>query len=321
MEITSILTKREIDPRPFFHLVYEWEDVFVEKMGVSLINETAVRAFMNRVVRKLRIRPVLFSDKKIMVFEITSKRYADFKSRKDILPVIIDFYIAPADLYKFNNAYKKNQLVLVSSKEAVDFLKANNSPLNFQHLPLSFPDIYKIPEEVKIEKKWDLVLVGRQNPVLLGWLLEYEKKHPDFVYVYRESTGFNYYTNKGEFIGKIDGRSDYIALIRQSKTGLYSTPGMDGGEKMTKGFNQVTPRFLELIGSRYHVIARYPQNADTEFFQLDEFCESVESYPQFEEQMEKALRTEIPLKKYSEYMEKHYTSVRVEMLQQLLKNN
>lgn len=321
MEIKSIVTKRKFESWPSYHIVYEWEDNFIENMAISLKFEK--NNLIYKVLRKIKIKQMSYTNKKTLVFEISARLNSNLYNSKNVVPVIIDFHISLEELNAFNSTYKKNPLVLISNLEVVNFLKENKSPIHYQHFPLSLPDKYKILEDAKMEKKWDLVLVGRQNPVLMEWLLEFEKKHPDFVYVYREliDKKFNYYTNKGEFIGNIDDRSGYMSLIQQSKIGFYSTPGIDGGEKRTKGFNQVTPRFLELIACCCHVIARYPKNADTDYYELNKFCESVESYEQFEIQMENALTTQVPLDKYTKYMENHYTSERVKLLQEILRNN
>jgi hypothetical protein len=241
-------------------------------------------------------------------------------NRTDILPVIVDFFVAKDYLNEFYNAYSKNPFILISSLEVFDFLNRNNCPKQIYHFPLSLPDKYKITSTTRFEKEYDLVLMGRTNPVFDDYLQRYIEKHKDFMYVYRILEGpiFNYYTSKGDLIGNIDTRESYIDLMRKSKIGFYSTPGIDGGEGRTKGFNQVTPRFLELLSCGCHVIARYKKNPDTDFYQLDKFSLNIVSYDEFEKAVDKALSTKVDMKMYSEYLENHYTSKRVELFKTIL---
>lgn len=75
--------------------------------------------------------------------------------------------------------------------------------------------------------------------------------------------------------------------MRKGKMGLYSTPGIDGDESRTKGYHQVTPRFLELVATGCHIIARYSMNSDTEYYDLKSFSENIETYEQFEMAVQK----------------------------------
>ena len=164
--------------------------------------------------------------------------------------------------------------------------------------------------------------MGRQNPVLEGFLKQYIKEHPDLYYVYRELKDgkFNYYTNRGESLGDINTREKYMKLMRSARCGLYSTPGIDGGEKRTNGFSQVTPRFLELIACGCHVIARYKPNSDTDYYELERFSKPVDSYEQFERMLDEARSSEVDIQLYSSYLSKHYTSVRANQLREIIRN-
>lgn len=186
-------------------------------------------------------------------------------------------------------------MVLISSKEVYDFMKENKINLPIEHWALSISDIYRITPHTHFEKKYDLVMMGRQNPVLQSYYKKYSETHPDFTYVYRVieknndgSRDFFYYTSNGKNLGAVNTREQFIALMRQSRCGLYGTPGIDEDEKKgsTNGFHQVTPRFLEYIASGCHILARYKRNSDTDFYGLDEFCPSIESYEQFENRMD-----------------------------------
>ena len=165
-------------------------------------------------------------------------------------------------------------------------------------------------------------MVGRQNIVLQGYVEQYAKYHPKFKYVYRELKNgiFNYFSSDGECLGDINTREKYMALLRQSRAGLYSTPGIDGDEGRTNGFNQVTPRFLELIVSGCHILSRYPHNPDTDYYELSKISTNVTSYEQFDNYMNEALHSEVDMNFYSDYIKKHYTSSRCHDLLTYLSN-
>jgi hypothetical protein len=238
-------------------------------------------------------------------------------NKKNIIPCMIDFYCREKDeLQQFYKRYDKCPLVLISSKEAYDFLVSMKCPLNIKHLPLSISDKYRINDKTIFNKKYDVVMLGRQNVVLQGFLNKYSEQHHDVTYVYgkKEGRDFRYFDQSGLDLGCMSTREDYMNLMQQSRIGLYATPAMDGGRTDTNGFNQVTPRFLEYIVNGCHVIARYPKNPDTDFYELDKMSTRIETYEQFEKVMDKLRCEDVDVSCYSQYLKKHYTSNRVQML-------
>lgn len=107
--------------------------------------------------------------------------------------------------------------------------------------------------------------------------------------------------------------------MRQARCALYSTPGIDGGEARTNGYNQVTPRFLEEIACGCNVICRYKPNSDTEYYEMEKYWKNIETYEDFSIEFEKALFEEADMEFASKYLSKHYTSVRAYQLKELLK--
>lgn len=320
MDLKYIITSRDYNNWPSWDLVYEWEDAIRQYLEIDYIYNKRIR--YNRFVRRLSfLSSMLITNKNSLLFEMNSKRIGHGDNKNNIVPWIIDFFDRnQKDLHSFYEHYNNHCLVLISSKEAFEFLRSANCPLNINHLPLSIPDIYKIKSSSRFEKKYDLVMMGRQNPVLEGWAKEYSQKHPAFYYVYRilKDGKFNYFTSRGEHLGDINTRGGYISLMRQARVGLYSTPGIDGGETRTNGFNQVTPRFLELIACGCHVIARYTNNPDTDYFGLNKFCPNISSYKEFESRLDDVLDKDVDMHSYSEYLSRHYTSQRCEELKNIL---
>ena len=321
MEIKQIITKRRYESWPSFDLVYEWEDIFMEVLKAKPYLEK--RYYSNKYRKRIPfIKYLLTTPPNAFIYEMSPIIKYHIWNKKNILPCIIDFYLTQKDLNKFYQAYNKNPIVLLSSKEVFHFLKKNNCPLNIAHLPLSISDKYKIDNESFFYKEYDLVMVGRQNSILEKFTYKYAETHKDFTFVYRKQKGnqFLYYTSNNECLGDINTRDKYIQLMRKSRCALYSTPGIDGGEKRTKGFNQVTPRFLELIASGCHIIARYKENPDTDFYHLKDFSDSINTYKEFESRMDKARKEAVDMKKYTQYLSQHYTSERVKLLKNLIQN-
>ena len=54
---------------------------------------------------------------------------------------------------------------------------------------------------------------------------------------------------------------------------------------------------------------------------MNEICHNIESYEDFENTMEKYLITDIDIDLYNSYLERHYTSKRVEILKEIIKRN
>lgn len=319
----NILSKRQFESWPSYDLVYEWEDEISKILSVPIKDEHSY--LYNRILKRIPLLTrVLQTNKDCFIFEMSPVVKNRINNKKNIIPCIIDYYLADKYLSDFIFSYIKNKIVCISSKEVYGYLIDRNvdSHLNLFHLPLSISDKYEIKSDTTFEKKYDLVLMGRQNSVLESFLKRYVDEHRDFNYVYRKQIGksFMYYTSKGECIGDINTRQKYMNLMRQAKCGLYATPGIDGGEKRTNGFNQVTPRFLELLACGCHIIARYPKNSDTQFFQIERFSKSIETYEEFEIALNYARENEVDMCKYSEYLSKHYTSQRAKLLSNLLKN-
>lgn len=315
MEIQRILTVRKYEKWPSFDLVYEWEDIYNKLLKIDFFFDHKTK------LKKIPLINNFFIPREnTFIYEMGPQTRFHIWNRKNIFPCIIDFFLKKENLNNFYHEYRKNPIVLLSSKEVFEFLQSNNCPLNIAHLPLSISDKYKIDKNTFFKKVYDLVMVGRQNPVLESYTKRYADSHPDFVYVYRKLQGSNfmYFTSDGKMLGNINTRDQYMQLLQKSRCGLYSTPGIDGGEKRTNGFNQVTPRFLELIACGCHIIARYKENADTDFYKLSDFSHSVETYEEFENLMDNARKKDIDMNKYVDYLSNHYTSNRAQMLKNII---
>lgn len=306
---------------PSFDLVYEWENIFSKQLKVPFCYEWK---YAN--VRYFRRIPYLIHlglpRSGTFMFEMNPTLHFRRYNTSHVIPCIIDFFLPDKDLNLFQKAYRKNPLVLISSREVYEHLKECNLYLNIAHFPLSISDQYILDNSVLKEKKYDLVLMGRQNHILLKYLKKYVEKYPDLYYVYRvqKDNQFFYFTSRGEVLGDINTRAQYIDLMRKSKIGIYATPGIDVEEegRSLSHYHQVTPRFLEYIACGCHVLARYKKNADTDFFEMENFCRSLDSYEAFELALNNARNSIVNIGKYNTYLSKHRTSKRVQLLEELV---
>lgn len=335
MELKTIYTDRVFQRWPSWHIVFEWEDVFRENLKLPLTDtqeaviltkyvDKAAR-FLSRKICGNSYKLLSFADKyiyrqKALYFEVYPRGPFYFTGSKNTLPIIIDFW-KDKDLDQFYHTYENCSAILISSIEVYNYLVENRFPKKLYHFPLSLSDKYRLTSASKFTKVYDIVIPGRNNPVLWGYLLEYEKKFPEVEYLYQKQINgeFYYISNKSGVVGKFSGRDEYINLLRSAKVGLYSTPGIDGDEKRTGGFCPVTPRFFELLSAGCNVIARYPKNAETIFFELDKVCTLCTDYLHFENALTFALEEKhTDFEKIQAYLAKHYTSERITLLKQIL---
>lgn len=306
-------------------IIYEWEDVISKELKIPTL---AYPSFY-RVINRLKIHNSLIGPyKNTFRFVINGRDYDEPMNHKHIIPCIIDFFEKGEQLQEFYKKHSQNKIVLLSSPFDYQYLKDNNCPLNIGLFAYSLADKYAITNQ-KVEKKYDIVLTGRQDSLLYSFFKEYVKRHPEVTYVKRGKELDNdtkktqgYYLNGKEFIGTIETREEFMNLQAQGRATLYGTQGyiQDG---YTQGFFHMTPHFLEIIACGCHVIARYPsgkEGVDAQYYEFDKFSPSVETYEEFEAAMDHALKTDVDLDKYSSYMQKHYTSVRVKELEKLLNN-
>lgn len=321
MQINRIDSQRKYQTWPSFHLLYEWEDVLSGECDISIraVNKIQFRA--QKYLSKLGLENLLDrGDDVTLFFEMTASVEGALKYTARRIPIIVDYFLNDEDSAMFLRNLAKAEKVFVTSREAYEYLLGRGAdPAVVKHLPLSLPDKYRLGENVKIEKVYDLIPLGRLSPTFEKYLNRYKESHPGLKMLTRriEDGHFNLYDADGRLVGNADNRSSYIEMLRKARVMLYSTPGYDD-DKETNGFSQVTPRFLEALACGCNMIMRYPDNADVRYFELEKFAPSVESYEEFERQMDRALTAKPDMKLYMEYLKKHYTSHRAMELKKIL---
>lgn len=326
-KLAKIQSQRAYANYPSYKIVYEWEDIIAKELNIPIKKEWVFKFKFFRRFEKNGLTELYHSlipkrDLKLrFVMQARAKRQCILDC--NTIPVIIDFWLEEDDLEGFNTAYKHCPLILVTSAEIVEFLKNNNCPLPIEHWPLSYPDIYKMDVETLKDKIYDFCILGRPNPFFLRLLDEYCSSHPDFTYIHSEGTEQNrsYLDHNGNIIAIDYGRQSYLDMISKTKISCYTTPGLDEAKKITGRFNQVTPRLFEMLTNGCSVIGHYPNNADTRYYQLDNLIPNVNNYDEFERALDSLRSKPLDFYRIAAYMEKHYTSTRVEMLKRILKKH
>lgn len=345
MNISAILTSRAFEHNPSYQLIFEWEEDLGNDLGVPVLDAKPLhrKLLINRATKQVAAKLGRHALKGLnnaveyysawhrpglnLVYELYVATEPNFTTSSQAVPILVDFW-KHTDLPSFYRTYRDCPLVLVSSLEALNFLKKNNCPLPIEHLGLSLSDRYRLEPGVTYQKEYDILLAGRlnirTNQRLRDYLETYVQKYPATEYLYQQELDGEYYymSNKRGMIGKFQTREDYMRLLRASRVSFYSTPGLDGGEKRTGGFNPVTPRYLELLSAQCQLIGKYPKNEETEFYELPRVCPNVNSYEEFETTMLGYLSQKEPLfEVHREILDKHYTSCRAQQLQNILQQS
>lgn len=344
MGLAGILSTRSYLKAPLYHLIYEWEDDLATALRVPVLNALPPlrRVIINRLSRKvLRVagqktlaavsnmvetanlfRP---SNGYYLVYELGANVEPNFSTSPKAIPAFIDLW-QQNNWQAFEVLYRACPLVLISSLETLEYMKSTGCSLNLAHFPLSLSDRHRAAPGTVYEKEYDILLAGkldvRTSQILRDYLQTFSQKYPKVEYLYQQEIAgeFHYVSNLRGPIGKFQSRESYIGLLQASKISFYSTPGLDGGEKRTGGFNPVTPRYLELLNAQCLLLGRYPDNAETRFYEVDKVCPNITSYEQFEQTILQYLAMQTaPLDLYTEILQKHYTSQRAIQLQELLK--
>lgn len=338
MQVSNIISTRFFEDRPSYQIIYEWEDVLANQLSVPIINAKPLlrKVFINRYTKRGSdfLGPHVFSCinnlvetsanssylKKSLVFDLYVSTEPSFSTSPKAIPILIDFW-KQTDLTSFYQMYRYCPLVLISSLEVFNYLRDHKCPLNIAHFPLSLSDKYRLDSNVRYTKSYDVLFAGRSNPVLMKYIEIFVAKFPNVEYLHQKSINGKlcYISNKRGNIGNFETRDQYMNILKASRISFYSTPGIDGGEKRSGGFNPVTPRFLELLSAQCLLLGRYPKNEETDFYELDKVCPNIESYDEFETILLGYLnQRDSSFDLHREVLEKHYTSRRAQELLKLL---
>lgn len=326
MMIKRIVSSRVYETRPWFQIVYEWEDELSKVTGLPVISKPEISASL-RMKRLLRYLGYPFFRFGTSLEFIMDGCPIDRRNvRKNTIPWIIDYFLSDFETEQFLESLALVPMVLLSSREAYEKMMtlADSEQINkICHLGLSLPDKW-MPKSVEewSGKDYDLILVGRVSDGFSEYIDRYASENPKIRIAERRIEGghYNFYS-KAEpdvYVGNADTREAYMKLMHRSKAFIYTTPGIDG-DKKTNGYSQVTPRFLEALACGCNPVMRYADNADTRWYELSSFSPSIESYEDFSRELKIAINTPANFKKIRNYLSKHLTSKRGEELMEILR--
>ena len=335
MRIKGILSERKIYHYWSFQIVYQWEDIISQMCSWPVYYVTKFGMFFLRNINKVWLfKKVFFYFNRLIpvknyyLYHCMAFQKDDLKPDclKNVIPVIIDYWLPDQYLKDFYSYFSSSTLVLITSREVYEHLIKNRCPIRIEHLPVSIPDTNISIDNIYPPKEFDFLFPGRRDPILYGYMLEYEKKHPDVEYLYQELAGINginpYYVSnkKGRLSEDFFSREGYLSLLKKARITFYATPGMDESKK-ANGFNQVTPRFLEMLSCGCLVMGRYPKNPDTDFYEMEKYCPSIKNQQEFEETLELFFNekwAKQQISSYPAYLKKHSTSSSIQVLEDIL---
>ena len=333
----AILSKREIakkqpnSKRHCFDIIFAWEDILAEGLNVSIKCRGKVENIFDIISRQANEKYGfsfislfrlfdMFRGGNVLMFDASAKHQDGIYNDRKYIPCIVDFWDTDREYESFVYAYRNNRAVLVSNRDVYQWLLSKKCPFKIFHFPLSIPDSLISDEE--IEKDYDVIVAGRENPLLLEYLQRVEEEIPQIRILRRKYRDGHFYyydslnPNKELLADKYE---DYLMLLRRTRIALYSTPGMDGTRNNANGWNQVTPRFLEELSARCHVVARYPENNDTLWYGMNEICDCVKDYNDFKTKIEYGMHNEVDWNKYKSYLLRHTTSKRIDILKEIVR--
>jgi hypothetical protein len=330
INIVGIYTTRDTKQPYYWDVVYEWEDQLSASLNVPLISigkkydriykPSVFKKILNRInfyqtVDKFFFKPSGY----FLAFHIGPPGVYSFHSRKDVIPLIIDFW-KTEDLQRFESIFSLNRYVGISSREVYEFLMSKNLKLNLQHVPLSLPDrMFALRQKITTKRNFDIVQFGRQNRNLEGYMKALLAEFPEINYVYaqRVNNRLEMVSTINGKLGSFDSRSEFLDLLRNTKICLLSAPGLDDDKVRTGGFSPVTPRFLEGAACGCHLVGIFPDNPDFAYNTIDKICVNVKTYDSFRSTILKCLSS-VPQPDHTEYLKSHVTSRTAQTLKEIL---
>ncbi|MEJ7645118.1 MAG: hypothetical protein WKF87_11025 [Chryseolinea sp.] len=332
IKLAGIYTIRDTSQPYYWDIVFDWEDQISKTLAIPLISvgrrfdriykPDLSRKILNRLAIYKKLDEKFFTPSKYyLAFHIGPPGVYSFHCRKDVIPIIIDFW-KHENLKRLESILALNEIVFISSREVFEFLLQENTTLRLAHLGLSLPDKLLSPSK-DILKTYDLIQFGRQNEKMAEYVSRLLRDHPRIHYVYAENIEgkVNMISNHHGTLGEFLSRQSFLNLLMKTRISLLSAPGLDKDRVRTGGFSPVTPRFLESAACGCHLIGIYPQNSDFDYFDINSVCSQPSDYESFERLVLKLLSEKNP-PDHSSFLRRHVTSLRaVELLKKISSSN
>lgn len=287
----DILSVRKICDLISHDVVYEWEDYIHQHSDFRIRYCGRVERKIGKIVSsffRLKIRWFGLHPKIFICMNFEELERCTFL-RNDVLPVILDLQYV--DIAKMLYLCQNLPFFWVTSYETYKIIANEYNNDRVRYLPLFVSEDAIRNIDVNKERTIDLVQIGRRNPILHGYAMEYARDHRGCNYIYRDWMGDEYHyisTIKGD-IGPIVNRREFWEMLCASKISLVSTPKMDDSRDFGGDIDFFTPRFYESSAAGCGLIARYSDIEEAQIIGIDEICKSVDSYEAFETEVQKIL--------------------------------
>ena len=308
----KILSLRKYQQVFFNQIMYEWEDDISNHYRIKIKKPNPISYYTSVLLDKCDmfhiftrcIRQQNKNNYAFLMFPFAYRYFCPYS----IIPIFLDTFEKYYD--QIQTAIKDIDIAIFTNYEMYISQKAVFPEKNIFYLPLGMAQ--KWVSNNMPDKKIDVVQTGRYNPLLHEWMLRYCERNPSIEYVYRDSLeSQEYYSTQKGKIGYFSTREEYMALLRSAKVSLVSTPGVDDKSR-TGNYDFFTPRFYESACSFCQMIGRYPNNQEAKYLGIEDVCENVENYEEFESKLKKALDTELDKEKYINFTKKNMFLNRLE---------
>jgi len=314
--INKIITLRKSVSNASFQPIFEWEDIFKEKLKLQYLYINKPEYLFNKIKGKLLHNNVLKNcenEKSIaFIIDLPSCKYYE---NKDVAPIFCDVW-GNQSRELLSKTYKLD-FFFVTSIDIYNLIKEERD--NIFYIPLSVSD--KWINKSFPEKSIDVVQAGRKNPVLHEYMLRFVMKYPMTEYIYQQykNKQIHYISTQRGDIGNFGTREKFMELLKHSKISLVSSPGADNSRN-TFGIDFITPRFFESAVNYTYMLGRYTNNEESQFLNISSVCDNVSSYLQFETLIQNYLESNIFLKtkEYDTFIENNLTSTRANTINEII---
>lgn len=318
--IVQIDSIRKFEQYPSYLILYELEDDLAASQHIPLhplskwkynFGKLVYKSVANFVLKKSTPPGYIFS---IMM---TPDYHRLYLNKSNVIPYIIDYWKRYDEL--FEKHFVHFPVVYISGLEVYEYLKSKRTRVHIKHLPLSISDRHLSIFEKEVPKDIDIINVGRKNKVMDEFIQQYLQKYPATNYVHREmENGENiYYSSRDGRLGKLESRTELLQTLARAKVAIVTSPGLDGGEARTGGFNPVTPRIFEAAIGKCHMVGKYEKNAEFYQFGLDKLVDMPDSFNAFEYTINEKLQIPFDKKEaYAAFLQSNLNSRRIEQLMQ-----
>jgi len=316
--IVNIDSIRSFEQYPSYLILYELEDDLAayNQLPVNQVSKwkynfgkLVYKSLPNITWKQSRPRGYEFS---IMM---TPDYHRLYLNKANVIPYIIDYWKRYDEL--FEKYFVHFPVVYISGLEVYEYLKLKGTRVNIRHLPLSISDRHLSIFEEEVIKDIDIINIGRKNKVMDTFICQYLLKYPATNYVHREmENGENiYYSSRDGRLGKLESRTELLQTLARAKVAIVTSPGLDGGEERTGGFNPVTPRVFEAAIGQCYMVGKYEMNTEFYQFGLDKLVDMPATFNAFENTINRQLKSPFDRKEdYATFLRANLNSCRIEQL-------